>query len=101
MIWSPKALRSAGSSALVRLASNEDRFWSESLSRPHADSASGRARAAVRVNRFAIMPEGPFYRGEPRQRMVKISLEREMIMVLPLALPTQQANLCFLFILFS
>src|SRR3546814_2702622 len=78
MIWSPKALRSAGSSALVRLASNEDRFWSESLSRPHADSASGRARAAVRVNSFAIMPEGSFSRGEPRQRMVKISLESEL-----------------------
>src|SRR3546814_9298962 len=94
MIWSPKALRSAGSSALVRLASNEDRFWSESLSRPHADSASGRARAAVRVNSFAIMPEGSFSRGEPRQRMVKISLESEMIVVLPLALPRRQAHLC-------
>src|SRR3546814_4076251 len=97
MIWSPKALRSAGSSALVRLASNEDRFWSESLSRPHADSASGRARAAVRVNSFAIMPEGSFSRGEPRQRMVKISLESEMIVVLPLALPRRQAHLCCMF----
>src|SRR3546814_1174175 len=43
------------------------------------------------------MPEGAFSRGEPRQRVVKISLESEMIVVLPLALPRQQAHLCCMF----
>src|SRR3546814_488262 len=97
MIWSPTAQRGDGFSVFVRLASNEGGFWSESLSRPHADSASGSARASVRVNSFAIMPEGSFSRREPRQRMVKISLESEMIVVLPLALPRQQAHLCCMF----